>query len=71
MITRTREAIVNQDWRWMVMAFLADADAAVSSEHALLLTLIAVAIFAAMQFFGITVSSQLYQTSIALLPFGS
>jgi len=71
MITRTREAIVNQDWRWMVMAFLADADAAVSSEHALLLTLIAVGIFAAVQFFGTTVSSQLYQTSIALLPFGS
>ncbi len=57
--------------RGMVMAFLADEEAAVSSEHALLLTLIAVAIMGAVQFFGTTVSSKLYQTSIALLPFGS
>ncbi len=62
---------MRQNWCRMVMAFLADAEAALSSEHALLLTLIAVAIFAAMQVFGTTVSGALYQTSIAILPFGS
>jgi Flp pilus assembly pilin Flp len=60
-----------QKWQRMIMSFLADAKAAVSSEHALLLTLIALGIFAAVTLFGNTVSNKLYQTSIAILPFGS
>ena len=57
--------------RYLAKGFLADEEAAISSEHALLLTLIAVAIFAALTTFGSTVSTTLYQTSIRLLPFGS
>jgi len=60
-----------QDWRRQIMAFLADEKAAVSTEHALLLGLIALAIIVAVRFFGTTVNTQLYQASIALLPFGS
>jgi Flp pilus assembly pilin Flp len=62
---------MNQKWQRIIMSFLADARAAVSSEHALLLTLIALGIFFAVTFFGTTVSQTLYQTSISLLPFGS
>jgi Flp pilus assembly pilin Flp len=52
-------------------SFLTDEEAAISSEHALLLTLVAVAIMAALSTFGNTVSGSLYNASIALLPFGS
>jgi Flp pilus assembly pilin Flp len=62
---------MNQIRRCLVRGFLADEEAAVSSEHALLLTLIAVGIFGALTLFGSTVSTKLYTTSIALLPFGS
>ncbi len=57
--------------RCLARGFLADEEAAVSSEHALLLTLIAVGIFFAMQLFGNTVSQTLYTASVAALPFGS
>ena len=65
------EAGMKKNWRQMVMAFLADSEAAVSSEHALLITLIAMVIFAGVTLFGNTVYTRLYQTSLALLPFGS
>jgi Flp pilus assembly pilin Flp len=57
--------------RGLVTGFLADAEAAVGAEHAILLALIAVAIFGAVSTFGTTVSNTLYTTSIAMLPFGS
>ncbi len=57
--------------RGLIKGLLADMEAAVSSEHALLLTLIALAILASVTYFGNTVSTTLYQTSMAVLPFGS
>lgn len=62
---------MHQIRRWLAIGFLADTEAAVSSEHALLLTLIAVAIMGAVTLFGNTVSGALYTSSIVLLPFGS
>lgn len=56
--------------RTLVKGFLGDAEAAVSSEHALLLSLIAAAIFAAVQGFGLTVYNSLYAVASAL-PLGS
>ncbi|RJR44996.1 MAG: hypothetical protein C4567_03720 [Deltaproteobacteria bacterium] len=57
--------------RGLIKALLGDTEAAVSSEHALLLTLIALAILASVTYFGSTVSTTLYQTSMSVLPFGS
>jgi Flp pilus assembly pilin Flp len=56
--------------RCLARGFLADEKAAVSSEHALLLTLIAVAIFAAVKGFGQAVFTSLW-TVTGTLPFGS
>lgn len=60
---------MSQNWRQMVMAFLADAEAAVGSEHALLLALIAMAIFVAVQEFGLTVWNKLWAVA-GTLPLG-
>jgi Flp pilus assembly pilin Flp len=57
--------------RGLIKGLLADTEAAVSSEHALLLTLIALAILASVTYFGSTVSNNLYNTSMSVLPFGS
>ena len=57
--------------RSLALGFLADAEGAVSTEHALLLTLIAVAVMGAMTLFGSTVSGALFAASNTLLPFGS
>ena len=57
--------------RGLARGFLAEAEAAISSEHALLLTLIAVAIMGGLTLFGDTVSNHLYTVSIAMLPLGS
>ncbi|MEW6659494.1 MAG: hypothetical protein AB1424_12615 [Thermodesulfobacteriota bacterium] len=62
---------MNQKWRRLFLSFLVDTKAAVSSEHAILLTLIALGIFAAVTLFGNTVYTKLYQTSMTVLPFGS
>ena len=51
------------------MDFLTDVEAAVATEHAILLSLIAVTIFGAVTYFGSTVAHKLYDTSIAMLPF--
>jgi Flp pilus assembly pilin Flp len=56
--------------RCLARGFLADEKAAVSSEHALLLTLIAVAIFAAVKGFGLAVYNGLW-TVASTLPLGS
>lgn len=52
-----------------IMDFLTDVEAAVATEHAILLSLIAVTIFGAVTYFGSTVAHKLYDTSIAMLPF--
>lgn len=59
------------NWGQRILAFLADAEAAVATEYALLITLIAMAIFVAVGAFGSTVYNSLYKASINLLPFGS
>jgi len=56
--------------RFLARGFLTDEKAAVSSEHALLLTLIALACFAAIQGFGQTVYNSLW-TVTSTLPLGS
>lgn len=70
-VTKSMETIMIKNWRRRILAFLADPKAAVGTEHALLLSLIAMAIFGAVGAFGSAVYNSLYKTSIALLPFGS
>jgi len=60
--------IFQRDW---IKGLPADTEAAVSSEHALLLALVALAILASVTLFGSTVSNHLYNTSMTVLPFGS
>ncbi len=62
---------MRKNWRQRILAFIADAKAAVSAEYALLIGLIAMVIFASVGFFGTMVYNQLYQVSITLLPFGN
>jgi Flp pilus assembly pilin Flp len=57
--------------RCLARGFFADEEAAISSEHALLLTLIAVAIMGALTTFKNAVINNLYTASINMLPFGS
>lgn len=56
--------------RCLAKGFLADEEAAIATEHALLLTLIAVACFAAIKGFGQTVYNSLWQVA-STLPLGS
>ena len=56
-------------WRQRILAFLADSEAAVATEYALLIGLIAMAIFGAVGAFGSAVYNSLYKSSIAVLPF--
>ncbi|MHB8066883.1 MAG: Flp family type IVb pilin [Desulfobaccales bacterium] len=60
-----------KNWHRRILAFLAEPEAAVASEYALLIGLIAMVIFGAVGLFGSTVYNSLYRTSIAVLPFGS
>jgi Flp pilus assembly pilin Flp len=57
--------------RILARGFGVDEEAAISSEHALLLTLIAVGIMVALRTFSNSVTNSLYNASIAVLPFGS
>lgn len=56
--------------RCLAREFLADEKAAVATEHAILLSLIAVAIFIAVRGFGQAVFTSLW-TVTGTLPFGS
>jgi len=56
--------------RWWVRDFLADEDAASGVEYALLISLIAMAIFSAVGTFGSTVYNKLFVVAAAL-PLGS
>ena len=56
--------------RGLALVFLADEEAATSSEYALLIALIAVAIMTGVRLFGNTVSVALFTTANTLLPFG-
>ncbi len=61
------EAVMNEN-RWRrLMARLAEAEGAVASEHALLLTLIAMAIFLAVQGFGTTVYNTCWAVASTLI----
>lgn len=70
-LTKDLETIMKKYWRQRILAFLADAEAAVATEYALLIGLIAMAIFGAVGVFGSTIYNSLYKVSINLLPFGS
>lgn len=69
-VTKDLETIMKKYWRQRILAFLADSEAAVATEYALLIGLIAMAIFASVGVFGSTVYNSLYKVSINLLPFG-
>jgi len=56
--------------RWKILDFLWAPEGAVATEHALLLGLIAMVIFASVTNFGQTVLNTLYAV-MAALPFGS
>jgi Flp pilus assembly pilin Flp len=61
------EAVMKQNWLRLVMARLAESDGAVGSEHALLLTLIAMAIFLAVQGFGQAVYNTCWAVASTLI----
>jgi len=68
--TKIVRAIMTRSWRELATAFLADEQAAVATEYALLIGLIAMAIFGAVLAFGNAVNN-LFVTANGLLPFGS
>ena len=55
--------------RILALGFWADSEAAVATEYALLVGLIAMAIVAALTTFGGSVAENLYQKSLDKLPF--
>ena len=60
---------MNLRHRILSSGFWGDTEAAVASEYALLVTLIAMGIFAAVTLLGGSVASTLYDTAVSKLPF--